>query len=100
VAKAGDEITFKVPLKGPPLSTPVLATHDRFSQSKVTYPYYTETADDGNAGAKITRPVLWTMRIEINVPEAPPSPSRTARWLSSSILWGVVRHCANDNSSG
>jgi hypothetical protein len=67
-AKVGDEITFKVLFEGQPLSTPVFATYDRFSESETTYAYYTETANDGTAKVQITHPGLWMVRVEINVP--------------------------------
>jgi uncharacterized GH25 family protein len=68
-AKVGDEITFKVLFEGQPLSTPVFATYDRFSESETTYAYYTETANDGTAKVQITHLGLWMVRVEINVPE-------------------------------
>jgi uncharacterized GH25 family protein len=68
-AKTGDEITFKVLFEGKPLSTPVFATYDRFSESETTYAYYTEAADDGTARVKITHPGLWMVRVENTVPE-------------------------------
>jgi len=68
-AKIGDEITFKVLFEGKPLSTPVFATYDRFSESEATYAYYTEAADDGTARVKITHPGLWMVRVENTAPE-------------------------------
>jgi len=68
-AKIGDEITFKVLFEGKPLSTPVFATYDRFSESETTYAYYTEAAGDGTAKVEITRPGLWMVRVETTVPE-------------------------------
>ncbi len=67
--KVGDEITFKVLFEGQPLSTPVFATYDRFSESETTYAYYTEAADDGTAKVQITHPGLWMVRVETKVPE-------------------------------
>jgi uncharacterized GH25 family protein len=68
-AKVGDEITFKVLFEGQPLSMPVFATYDRFSESETTYAYYTEAANDGTAKVQITHPGLWMVRVETKVPE-------------------------------
>ncbi len=68
-AKVGDEITFKVLFEGQPLSTPVFATYDRFSENETTYAYYTEAANDGTAKVQITHPGLWMVRVETKVPE-------------------------------
>ncbi len=68
-AKVGEEITFKVLFDGQPLSTPVFATYDRFSENETTYAYYTEAADDGTAKVQITHPGLWIVRVETKVPE-------------------------------
>jgi uncharacterized GH25 family protein len=68
-AKVGDEITFKVLFEGQPLSTPIFATYDRFSENEATYAYYTEAADDGTAKVQITHPGLWMVRVETKVPE-------------------------------
>jgi len=68
-ANVGDEITFKVLFEGQPLSTPVFATYDRFSENETTYAYYTEAADSGIAKVQITHPGLWMVRVETQVPE-------------------------------
>ena len=69
VARAGDKIRFKVLFEGQPLSTPVFATYDRFSDRETTYAYYTQGAKDGTAEVQITHPGLWMVRVATNVSE-------------------------------
>ncbi len=62
--KTGDEIVVKVIFDGQPLTVPVFATYDGFSNEENTYAYYTEGRSDGTARIKITHPGLWMIRAE------------------------------------
>ena len=76
LAKAGDDMAFKVLYKGQPLATNVWATYDGFSKRDNTYAYFTEGSDDGTATVKLTKPGLWMVRVEHSAPETNPDYSR------------------------
>lgn len=61
-AKSGEYIQVKILHLGQPVSTPVWATCDGFSQHPGTYAYYTESDAQGIAHIKVTQPGLWLVR--------------------------------------
>ena len=62
--KPGGEMTIQVLYDGKPLTVPVFATYNGFSDEENTYAYYTEGRPDGTARIKITQPGLWIVRAE------------------------------------
>ena len=61
---AGQDLRVQVLFDGQPLSTRVYATYDGFTDNPNTYAYVTETADDGTARVRLTKPGLWMVRVE------------------------------------
>ena len=62
--KPGQDIEVKVLFDGKPVTVPVFATYDGFSDEENTYAYYTEGRPDGTARVRITHPGLWMVRAE------------------------------------
>lgn len=60
----GDDLPVQILYKGEPLATSVLATYDGFTETPVSYAYYTETNADGIAQIRITVPGLWMVRVQ------------------------------------
>lgn len=60
----GDDLPVQILYKGEPLATSVLATYDGFTETPVSYAYYTETNADGIAQIRISVPGLWMVRVQ------------------------------------
>jgi uncharacterized GH25 family protein len=64
MARAGEDLSFKILLDGKPLKGQVYATYDGFSRRYMTFAYATETLEDGIAHVKVTSPGVWMVRVE------------------------------------
>jgi uncharacterized GH25 family protein len=64
MARAGEDLSFKILLDGKPLKGQVYATYDGFSRRYMTFAYATESLDDGVAHVKVTSPGVWMVRVE------------------------------------
>lgn len=62
--RPGQDLSVRILFDGKPLSTRVYATYDGFTDNPATYAYFTETADDGTARVRATRPGTWMVRVE------------------------------------
>lgn len=62
--RPGQDLRVRILFDGQPLSTRVYATYDGFTDNPNTYAYFTETADDGTARVRVTRPGTWMVRVE------------------------------------
>lgn len=62
--RPGQDLSVRILFDGQPLSTRVYATYDGFTDNPATYAYFTETADDGTARVRATRPGTWMVRVE------------------------------------
>jgi uncharacterized GH25 family protein len=60
----GRDLPVQIRYNGEPLATSVLATYDGFTETPVSYAYYTETDADGIAQIRITVPGVWMIRVE------------------------------------
>ncbi|MEC4803727.1 MAG: DUF4198 domain-containing protein [Jaaginema sp. PMC 1079.18] len=60
----GDDLPVQILYKGEPLATSVFATYDGFTETPVSYAYYTETNADGIAQIRLTVPGLWMVRVQ------------------------------------
>lgn len=67
--RPGEDLRVQILFDGKPLSTRVYATYDGFTDTPNSYAYFTETADDGTAKVRITRPGLWMVRVEQRMEE-------------------------------
>ncbi|MDR1742045.1 MAG: DUF4198 domain-containing protein [Synergistaceae bacterium] len=87
-AKVGDLFEVKLLLRGQPLSAPVWATRDGFSDIPNTYAYYTESGADGVAKIKLTEPGLWMVRT-LKEEQAPKDGGYDVRSLRAVLTFGV-----------
>lgn len=84
----GQDLSVRILFDGQPLSTRVYATYDGFTDNPATYAYFTETADDGTARVRATRPGLWMVRVEQRMSERA---TGHERYMARAVLVFEVR---------
>lgn len=73
----GTDLAVRVLYRGKPVSVPVLATYDGFTETPNSYAYFTEEFDDtGSAKVRISAPGFWVVRAEVKADDPDPAVDR------------------------